>query len=946
MCLSTSYPSVDLIIRFLLVNIRGFISHHTELEARLSLLGHPEVVGVTETFLDPSVLAVSISGYKLISRLDRRDGRRCGGIALFAVTAIADRIVHTGDSDDHERSWHTLHSNLGPVLVGLWYRPPSYHECMSIKDFEKEMRFFSVGAVCTMVFGDLNVHHAEWLRHSIATQPSGVQLYGVCCRLGLSEMVRKPTRGANLLDLFLTDAISGVVCSVLPKISDHNLVLAKVNLRVTQTEPIVRTMWDFCKADWASLKRDLSSINWVDFLANLTPDEAAQKLTNIILEFGRAHIPLRQQTVRQSSHPWLNQRCFELIQEKINAEGSDEYKQKQKACTEGLLLEHSKYIQRTKEKLAALKPSAKKWWKLSNTLMLKANQTSAIPPIKTENGTWCLNAADKANAFADSFRNKFFMPEAEMNEYTAVDNVDCAMPGFFLVRERSARKVLRALREESGTGPDELATKILKKCADVLALPVSLLVRIILQFGVWPTFWKLHWIHPLHKRASRSNPKQYRGLHLTAQLSKVVERILGQMWRPFLAKTMAYGQYQFAYIPKHGYRDALCFTVCLWIWALGTKKRIGVYCSDVAGAFDRVDAQRLVLKLQAKGVHQRILKVIESWLGERTAYVCVDGVKSLPFVLRNMVFQGTVWGPDLWNTYYSDVSKAVEENDFQGTVFADDLNSFKVYDAGIGDQFIMKEAANCQRSLHKWGAANKVVFEPTKESFHIIDAQHPCGENFKMLSVTFDPKLSMHTAAVEFARVAGWRLQTLLRTQRYHDTATLISLYKSHILSYLEGATPALFHAAPRVLQIIDDIQENFLLQIEVSALDAFLSYNLAPLRLRRNIAMLGVLYKVSHGIAPAALAGLFKTYGRGALSSHGFVPAERFHSYALHDPIEPSHPVIIKRSLFGMVRVYNRLPQALVQLKTTQAFQRGLQQRAKRAATDLLDDWHLMFSS
>ena len=109
---------------------------------------------------------------------------------------------------------------------------------------------------------------------------------------------------------------------------------------------------------------------------------------------------------------------------------------------------------------------------------------------------------------------------------------------------------------------------------------------------------------------------------------------------------------------------------------------------------------------------------------------------------------------------------------------------------------------------------------------------------------------------------------------------------------------------------------------------------------------MLGVLYKVSHGIAPAALAGLFKTYGRGALSSHGFVPSERFKFYALHDPIEQSHFVIIKRSLFGMVRVYNRPPKALVQLKNTQAFQRGLQQRAKRAAMDLLDDWHLLFSS
>ena len=127
-----------------------------------------------------------------------------------------------------------------------------------------------------------------------------------------------------------------------------------------------------------------------------------------------------------------------------------------------------------------------------------------------------------------------------------------------------------------------------------------------------------------------------------------------------------------------------------------------------------------------------------------------------------------------------------------------------------------------------------------------------------MLSVPFDPKLQMFDAAIEFAGVAGWRLKTLLRAQRYYEKAALVGLYKSHILSFIEGATPALYHAAPNVLKIIDEIQHNFLQQIELSQLDALLDFNLAPLELRRDIAMLGVLYKVCHWIAPPPLQILF----------------------------------------------------------------------------------------
>ena len=95
-------------------------------------------------------------------------------------------------------------------------------------------------------------------------------------------------------------------------------------------------------------------------------------------------------------------------------------------------------------------------------------------------------------------------------------------------------------------------------------------------------------------------------------MSKVIERLLAEHLLPFLENTGAYGQNQFAYRTGHGYRDALAFNSFTWIWALGTGRRVAVYCYDVSGAFDRASAKRLLSKLSKRGVHDSLLKVLES----------------------------------------------------------------------------------------------------------------------------------------------------------------------------------------------------------------------------------------------------------------------------------------------------------------------------------------------
>ena len=90
-----------------------------------------------------------------------------------------------------------------------------------------------------------------------------------------------------------------------------------------------------------------------------------------------------------------------------------------------------------------------------------------------------------------------------------------------------------------------------------------------------------------------------------------------------------------------------------------------VYCSDVSGAFDRVNATRLLLKLRATGLHPQLVKLIGSWLSARRAQVIAGGQFSLEFALINKIFQGTVIGPDLLNIFFADAKVPIQKAGFE-----------------------------------------------------------------------------------------------------------------------------------------------------------------------------------------------------------------------------------------------------------------------------------------
>ncbi len=122
--------------------------------------------------------------------------------------------------------------------------------------------------------------------------------------------------------------------------------------------------------------------------------------------------------------------------------------------------------------------------------------------------------------------------------------------------------------------------------------------RLLFRIGEWPSAWKEHWIFPLHKKRNTHDTDNYRGIHLTAQVSKVAERVIAFLIRPHLEKCDAFGENQFAYRKARGSRDAIAHLVLTWMLGLSARHKFGLYCADVSGAFDKVWFARMKKNLK------------------------------------------------------------------------------------------------------------------------------------------------------------------------------------------------------------------------------------------------------------------------------------------------------------------------------------------------------------
>ena len=102
---------------------------------------------------------------------------------------------------------------------------------------------------------------------------------------------------------------------------------------------------------------------------------------------------------------------------------------------------------------------------------------------------------------------------------------------------------------------------------------------------------------------------------------------------------------------------------------LDNKQHTCVILLDFRKAFDTVNHQILLRKLEKYGIRGNILEMFQSYLTNRVQFVYVNGCESDKMLIKCGVPQGSCLGPTLFSLYINDLP---DITNFSIRLFADD----------------------------------------------------------------------------------------------------------------------------------------------------------------------------------------------------------------------------------------------------------------------------------
>ena len=233
--------------------------------------------------------------------------------------------------------------------------------------------------------------------------------------------------------------------------------------------------------------------------------------------------------------------------------------------------------------------------------------------------------------------------------------------------------------------------------------------------GIVPDILKISRVTPIYKSGTITNPSNYRPISVLSAFSKILERIIYNQLELFLVKNGILFEYQFGF--RKGYSteqaileitDALKTTI--------DKKEItcGLFL-DFSKAFDTVNHQILLSKIDKYGIRGTQLDWFKSYLMDRKQYVRIGNSDSEMLTMTCGVPQGSTLGPLLFLIYINDMPNCSSKLSFR--IFADDTNVF-YSNTNIED---VENVMNIEiEKIFRYCATNKLSINLEKTNFMVI----------------------------------------------------------------------------------------------------------------------------------------------------------------------------------------------------------------------------------
>ena len=721
----------DMIIFHL--NTRSLLNKMGELTSLLSSLSVTiDIICISETWLNESTTSlINIDRYHVFNVY--RESRRGGGVSIFVNDAYQSEVLYDISYCQPyiECIFVSCIRYNVKVIVGCIYRPPDANFDQFFEALEELLTLVSQMQVKEIFMcGDYNIDMMNMQNDKSASFLNTMSLYSYY------PVITKPSRIENnsysLLDnIFcknLNNFTSGLIISAL---SDHYPVFLLCrnffqNLKSSQSGNFIKYR-SINERTLGALFDSLSEYDFSPVYNILDIDEAFACFERIIMEHYNRFCPIKGRTVSYKDivKPWIDTECKTAIKRRDNCYRL--YKMgKMTRVAYNCIRNRVTLLLRGKKKsyfegrFEEVKFDIKRTWSLINGI-IKPSSKSKRGYIKELNvdGSIISDGLRIANELNDYFVNvganisRSFMNNISHSQFLTENFSDSFF--FAPATNEDIRKYISSLKNKK-CSINCLPSSVLKHISSIVEPIMCHLINLSISSGTFPDSLKIARIVPLPKSNNKANISNYRPISILNIFSKIFEKHAYRHLYSFLNAKNILSDCQFGFRQNRGTSQAILQHLNGIYESLdGDEVMFSMYL-DFHKAFDSVDHEILLEKLQYYGIRGLPLTWFKSYLTDRKQIVSVNDVISGTGHITHSVPQGSNLGPLLFLIFINDLPKCT--NFFKFLMFADDCTitcNFPKNELSFAPDRIN----NYLMHLNHWLIANKIKMNSSKTKYII-----------------------------------------------------------------------------------------------------------------------------------------------------------------------------------------------------------------------------------
>ena len=414
---------------------------------------------------------------------------------------------------------------------------------------------------------------------------------------------------------------------------------------------------------------------------------------------------------------------------------------------------------------------------------------------------------------------------------------------------------------------NDIPINIIKGCNDIISPYLTNLLNGSIENNIFPDSLKLAEVTPAHKKET-ANKNNYRPVSVLPCISKLFEKMLYAQIHSFIDKFLSPDLCGF----RKGYstQDCLLVMVKTWKKVLDKKENAGAMLTDLSKAFDSLNHELLIAKLNAYNFDDSVLKLLLNYFDNRKQCVKINNEFSSWKEIKSGVPQGSILGPLLFNIYINDLFYFIDNASIAN--YADDNMPYLTNESL---EILISNLEIEINTLNNWFKSNYLSSNDDKNKLLVTNSNLVSAKvgnemikssiSVKLLGITLDSKLTFKDHVTKMCKKISNKINALGRVAKYMDSKKIKLIMQTFIENEFNYC-PLIWMMHNRTLNNkINKLHERALriaLDDDISSYSDLLVKSESYTIHERNLQKLATLmYKVKNNLSPKIVSNIFSKF-------------------------------------------------------------------------------------